>query len=492
MAACRARGQCSLVVVALGIGSRGPIPAWPWRWARPALRPQCAPRDRGCGDRGDRLRLRRFPFVSLPRHRANGSRPLCSPCGNPDRDGRLGPSTRRRSRPWKSIRFEASGGGFRGLGTSEDYPHNVFLEAAAELGAVAAAALGLAVLVIVLRLVRLVERSGRPGRLPVRGASGSSFFPSSRFSFPGISTTTASSGHSSGSPGSPVTGPLWTRKGRPFPRHRMNEQTRIDFPTFLSLIGRRKKLLIAITAMAAALALGASLLQDERYEASSKVLFEKVEFGPTLFGSPQAESPADPAREAATHLDIVSLEAVTRRVSATTRQRAHARGARGSRGRDVRGPVGRDHDHRQRADPRSSSGARRHVRCGGGCLSSRGRYRSARPGDHGAAATGRGGGGGRPGTTGSSSDLEASRGGAGGPEGLADRGRGGARTSRPTPPSGRTSAASKHRRGSTGRASARHPAHPGPSKAGPAGCRRGGALGDCRRPDPGAYSGGSD
>ncbi len=73
---------------------------------------------------------------------------------------------------------------------------------------------------------------------------------------------------------------------------------------------RRRIWVVALCAMlVAGAALGASLLQTKQYSATASLLFRDPGFDQRLFGS-QAFNSTDPAREAATNLNLVSLDAV--------------------------------------------------------------------------------------------------------------------------------------------------------------------------------------
>ena len=95
----------------------------------------------------------------------------------------------------------------------------------------------------------------------------------------------------------------------------MKEQSQLDLASFFAILRRRKWIVIGVTILAAALAGGLSLLQEDRYEASADLQFRQDERVPSV--NPQ-EPPPDPTespeRIAATNLALASLDKVTARV----------------------------------------------------------------------------------------------------------------------------------------------------------------------------------
>jgi capsular exopolysaccharide synthesis family protein len=91
-----------------------------------------------------------------------------------------------------------------------------------------------------------------------------------------------------------------------------------DTRRVLAGLARRTPLIVACTLLTAGAALIFSLHQTKEYTASASLLFRDPGFDQRLFGSSGAPS-QDPAREAATNLTLVSLQAVAGRTAATLR-----------------------------------------------------------------------------------------------------------------------------------------------------------------------------
>lgn len=85
----------------------------------------------------------------------------------------------------------------------------------------------------------------------------------------------------------------------------------------LMLTVRRRWHLVAIcVVLVAGAAIGFSLLQQDRYTATASLLFQNTQFDQELFGSNFTAGAADPTREAATNIDLVSLPTVAARTAA--------------------------------------------------------------------------------------------------------------------------------------------------------------------------------
>lgn len=90
----------------------------------------------------------------------------------------------------------------------------------------------------------------------------------------------------------------------------------VDLALLLRAIRRRLPLVGLVVIFAAGAAVGLSLLQEKQYSASASLLFRDPALDEKLFGS-SIQAQTDPDRQAATNLDLVSLDAV----AAATAQR---------------------------------------------------------------------------------------------------------------------------------------------------------------------------
>lgn len=84
----------------------------------------------------------------------------------------------------------------------------------------------------------------------------------------------------------------------------------------LLMLRRRWQLIVVSIVLGAGAALAFSLLQRNEYTASASLLFRNTQFDQELFGSNFTAAAADPAREAATNIDLVSLPTVASRAAA--------------------------------------------------------------------------------------------------------------------------------------------------------------------------------
>jgi polysaccharide biosynthesis transport protein len=92
----------------------------------------------------------------------------------------------------------------------------------------------------------------------------------------------------------------------------MTSDARVDLASFLRVIRRRRWLIVGTAVAAALLALGFSLLQEDRYEAEASLLFQAAQAPPRIDpNEPPPDVPESPERAAATNLAIASLEVVT-------------------------------------------------------------------------------------------------------------------------------------------------------------------------------------
>jgi succinoglycan biosynthesis transport protein ExoP len=92
---------------------------------------------------------------------------------------------------------------------------------------------------------------------------------------------------------------------------------RVDFAALRDAIRRRLPLVLLCMLIGTGLALGISLRQEKQYAASASLLFRDAGFDERVFGS-QALNAAnvDPARTAATNVELVSLRVVAQRTAA--------------------------------------------------------------------------------------------------------------------------------------------------------------------------------
>jgi Mrp family chromosome partitioning ATPase len=88
----------------------------------------------------------------------------------------------------------------------------------------------------------------------------------------------------------------------------------MDLPRFLALVRARKWLIAAIVVAAGALALGASLTQSDRYQASADLQFGRTTNADSIITGGAADITEDPTRAAATNLALAGLDNVATRV----------------------------------------------------------------------------------------------------------------------------------------------------------------------------------
>jgi succinoglycan biosynthesis transport protein ExoP len=90
-------------------------------------------------------------------------------------------------------------------------------------------------------------------------------------------------------------------------------QQHSSIPALLRVLRRRTAVVILCFALVPAAAFAFSISQQTKYTASAKLLFRDPGFDQKLFGSQVFQPSADPAREAATNLQLVSLDVVAKR-----------------------------------------------------------------------------------------------------------------------------------------------------------------------------------
>ena len=92
------------------------------------------------------------------------------------------------------------------------------------------------------------------------------------------------------------------------------EPARSDLETPARTLRNHSPLILACVALAAMVALGASLIQPKEYTASASLLFRDPGFAQNLFGT-NFQAQTDPAREAATNVKLVGLAIVAQRTA---------------------------------------------------------------------------------------------------------------------------------------------------------------------------------
>jgi succinoglycan biosynthesis transport protein ExoP len=95
----------------------------------------------------------------------------------------------------------------------------------------------------------------------------------------------------------------------------VKDQSQLDVASFFAILRRRKRVIFAVAILAAALAGGLSLLQEDRYEASADLQFSQAERAPTVDPQEPAPDPTEsPERIGATNLALASLDKIVARV----------------------------------------------------------------------------------------------------------------------------------------------------------------------------------
>ena len=92
-------------------------------------------------------------------------------------------------------------------------------------------------------------------------------------------------------------------------------QDRPGFLTLLSSVRRRIGVVLLCMVVVPAAALALSLSEQKQYSAAASLLFRDPAFDQKLFGSTVVSSPTDPTREAATNVQLVSLQVVSARTA---------------------------------------------------------------------------------------------------------------------------------------------------------------------------------
>ncbi|MGH2840033.1 MAG: polysaccharide biosynthesis tyrosine autokinase, partial [Solirubrobacteraceae bacterium] len=88
---------------------------------------------------------------------------------------------------------------------------------------------------------------------------------------------------------------------------------------FLQVLGRRLPIVLAAVVIVPAAALAFSLGAEKQYTATAKLLFRDPGFDQKVFGSSVLAPSADPAREAATNVGLVSLDTISARAARALR-----------------------------------------------------------------------------------------------------------------------------------------------------------------------------
>ncbi|MDQ3740253.1 MAG: polysaccharide biosynthesis tyrosine autokinase [Actinomycetota bacterium] len=94
-----------------------------------------------------------------------------------------------------------------------------------------------------------------------------------------------------------------------------SHQEELGVVGLVRVLRRRVWLIVICIAVVAASAAAGSLRQQEQYTASASLLFRDPAFDRTLFGSSYFPATPDPAREAATNVELVSLNTVAARTA---------------------------------------------------------------------------------------------------------------------------------------------------------------------------------
>jgi tyrosine-protein kinase len=92
-------------------------------------------------------------------------------------------------------------------------------------------------------------------------------------------------------------------------------QERPGFLTLLSSVRRRIGIVLICMVVVPAAAFALSLSEQKQYSASASLLFRDPAFDQKLFGSTVVSSPTDPTREAATNVQLVSLQVISARTA---------------------------------------------------------------------------------------------------------------------------------------------------------------------------------
>jgi Mrp family chromosome partitioning ATPase/capsular polysaccharide biosynthesis protein len=98
----------------------------------------------------------------------------------------------------------------------------------------------------------------------------------------------------------------------------------MDLPRFLALVRARARLIAAIVGGAFLLALGVSLLQPSRYEASADLLFGRTSNADIIVAEGRVDTGEVPERAAATNIALAELDTVAVRVKRQLRESASA------------------------------------------------------------------------------------------------------------------------------------------------------------------------
>src|SRR5947209_8629236 len=91
--------------------------------------------------------------------------------------------------------------------------------------------------------------------------------------------------------------------------------TDLTIRRILAAVHRRRAILLVCLVLAPAAALAFSAVQPKEYTAKAVLLFRDPQFDQKLFGSTFVPNSTDPSREAATNLELVSLETVAARTA---------------------------------------------------------------------------------------------------------------------------------------------------------------------------------
>src|SRR3954447_9102335 len=91
--------------------------------------------------------------------------------------------------------------------------------------------------------------------------------------------------------------------------------TNFDLRRMVEVVRRRRWILVLCVVLVPAAAIAVSVLQQKEYTAKAFLLFRDPQFDQKLFGSTFVPNSADPERQAATNLELVSLETLAARTA---------------------------------------------------------------------------------------------------------------------------------------------------------------------------------
>jgi capsular exopolysaccharide synthesis family protein len=136
----------------------------------------------------------------------------------------------------------------------------------------------------------------------------------------------------------------------------MSERVELDLRSWVQALRRRAWLVVLTAVAAGVLALGYSLLQDPRYQASAELLFRQANEAERVVQGSAIDRQSDPARSAATNLALASNDDVLLRLKRTLRT---SKNVEDLRKEFALAPAGQADIVRVTAEASSPNGARR-------------------------------------------------------------------------------------------------------------------------------------